>query len=127
MAEQIFYRIQSLGAPVDSLATILLLPKPCFRFSTRTSSVAELDLHLVAFKRNFFLFYFFFCSVLWREPFCLTEYLRGRSKIIVFKNQLRIRSEHFDPLLLGVCFIGTHFLKIHPSFFFLEEFQDSCK
>ena len=25
---------------------------------------------------------------------------------------------HFDPLLLGVCFIRTHFLKIHPSFFF---------
>ena len=55
---------------------------------------------------------------MWREPFCLTEYLRGRSKITVFKNQLRIRREHFDPLLLGVCFIGTHFLKIHPSFFF---------
>ena len=68
--------------------------------------------------RETFLFYFFFCSLLWREPFCLTEYLRGRSKITVFKNQLRIRREHFDPLLLGVCFIGTHFLKIHPSFFF---------
>ena len=117
MAEQIFYRIHSLGAPVDSLGTVLLLPKPWLWFSTRTSSVAELDLHLVAFKRNF-TFLFFFCSLLWREPFCLTEYLRGRSKIIVFRNQLRIRSEHFDPLLLGVCFIGTHFLKIHPSFFF---------
>ena len=68
--------------------------------------------------RETFFYFIFFCSVLWREPFCLTEYLRGRSKISVFKNQLRIRSVHFDPLLLGVCFIGTHFLKIHPSFFF---------
>ena len=47
--------------PLDSLATVLLLPKPWFRFSTRTSSVAELDLHLVAFKRNFN--FFLFCIV----------------------------------------------------------------
>ena len=93
----------------------MLLPKkPWFRFSTRTSLVAELDLHLVAFTKNFKLFC---CSVSWREPFCLTEYLRGRSKIRVFilateRNQLRIRSVHFDPLPLGVCFIGTHFVKI---------------
>ena len=51
----------------------------------------------------------------WREPFCLTEYLPGRSEILVFKNQLRIRSVHFDPLLLGVCFIGTHFVKIQGA------------
>ena len=81
-----------------------------------------MDLHLVAFKINFFLL---FCSVLWREPFCLTEYLTGRSEILVFKNQLRIRSVHFDPLLLGVCFIRTHFVKI-PAFSFPEEFEDSC-
>ena len=71
----------SRWVPLDSLATVLLLPKPWFRFSTRTSSVAELDLHLVAFTKNLKLFC---CSVSWREPFCLTEYLRGRSKIRVF-------------------------------------------
>ena len=62
-------------------------------------------LHLVAFTKNLKLFC---CSVSWREPF---------SKIRVFilateRNQLRIRSVHFDPLPLGVCFIGTHFVKI---------------
>ena len=46
---------------MGSLGTVLLLPKPWLWFSTRTSSVAELDLHLVAFKRNFtFLFFFLF-------------------------------------------------------------------
>ena len=85
--------------------------KPWFRFSKRTSSVAELDLHLVAFTKNFKLFC---CSVSWREPFCLTEYLRGRWKIRVFilateRNQLSIKSVHFDPLFTRSVFYWNAF------------------
>ena len=64
------------------------------------------------------------------QPFCLTEYRRGTSKILVFlsatkRNQLQ--SVHFDPLLLEaivkVCFFGAHFLKI-LVFSLLEEDED---
>ena len=66
------------------------------------------------------------------QLFCLTEYPRERSKILVFlsatkRNQLR--SVHFDRLLLEailkVCFFGAHFLKI-LVFSLLEEDKDSC-
>ena len=108
-----FYRKQSLGAPGQS----------CDCFVIAKTMVSVLHANLISCRVGFALSCFtknlklFCCSVSWREPFCLTEYLRGRSKILVFilateRNQLRIRSVHFDPLPLGVCFIGTHFVKI---------------
>ena len=105
------------------------MPRPSrFRFSKRTSPVARLALYLMAFIRATLV-------VLCRGQngaAVLTEYPRGRSKILVFlsatkRNQLR--SVHFDPLLLEailkVCFFGAHFLKI-LVFSLLEEDEDSC-
>ena len=76
----VFYRKQSLGAPGQS----------CDCFVIAKTMVSVLHANLISCRVGFALSCFtknlklFCCSVSWREPFCLTEYLRGRSKIRVF-------------------------------------------
>ena len=120
--------------PLDSLATVLLLPRPWFWLSTRTSSVAELDFHLVAFKRN--LCFVVLCrgenlsillNICVEDRKLLFSYWLLNATNYVAHSLLRIRSVHLDPLLLvWNVFFWNAFVKI-LTFSFLEEVKDSCK
>ena len=106
LSEQTFFR-KVLGCPWTVLPLFYRLWRPWFWLSTRTSPVAELDFHLVAFKRN--LCFVVLCrgqnrSILLNicvedRKFLFSYWLLNATNYVAH-SLLRVRSVHFDPLLL---------------------------